>query len=465
MYSHFQSLLDIVHPHIGLNMYSFKLLGALTLAASVLAQNVTYCPGGGVCYAVNVPESAASSGTGDIFFQISGPSSMSWIGLGQGKQMSGSNIFLIYADAEGSNVTLSPRLGTGNQQPNSDTTAEVSLLDGSGILNNMMIANVKCSNCNSWSGGSMSFTDASSNWIWAYKSGAAVSSDSVSASISQHTKFGETTFNLQNAAGGSSANPFSTTAAATSGSSSSSSSSSGSTSDLGSSSSSGSSNGALPNDFVTVRMAHAIMAPVAFVLFFPLGAMAIRLLSFRGVVWFHAGWMVFTYIIVLGSMGMGLWIAVVSDQLDTTHSIIGLVVVGGLLLQPISGLTHHLLYKRTGGANVATYPHIWWGRAIVTLGIINGSLGLSLSDNTSTGHIAYGAVSIIMWVLWMGVILVSFIKTKNKGEKGHVYGTEMQNTSTERMRYPDSIQQSSSIREYSRSDEWPRAQRSMRAYK
>jgi hypothetical protein len=69
---------------------------------------------------------------------------MSWIGLGQGEQMSGANIFMIYADAAGTNVTLSPRLGTGNQQPNSDTTAEATLLDGSGISNNMMVANVRC---------------------------------------------------------------------------------------------------------------------------------------------------------------------------------------------------------------------------------------------------------------------------------------------------------------------------------
>jgi len=119
-------------------------------------------------------------------------------------------------------------------------------------------------------------------------------------------------------------------------------------------------------------MAHAVLAPVAFVLFFPMGAMIIRLLSFKGVVWLHAGWMVTTYIIVLGAMGMGVWIAVVTQQLDTYHSIIGLIVVGALLLQPVSGITHHLLYKNTGGANVATYPYIWWGRAIVTLGIING---------------------------------------------------------------------------------------------
>ena len=58
--------------------------------------------------------------------------------------MSGSNIFMVYADASGSNVTLSPRLGHGNVQPNYDGTTQVSLLGGSGIANNRMTANVRC---------------------------------------------------------------------------------------------------------------------------------------------------------------------------------------------------------------------------------------------------------------------------------------------------------------------------------
>jgi hypothetical protein len=58
--------------------------------------------------------------------------------------MAGANIFVIYANAAGTNVTLSPRLGTGEQQPESDTTAMLTLLDGSGIMNGMMVANVKC---------------------------------------------------------------------------------------------------------------------------------------------------------------------------------------------------------------------------------------------------------------------------------------------------------------------------------
>lgn len=113
-------------------------------ASYTCAQNVTYCPSDNVCYAVNIPASTASSGSGDIYFQINGPSSMSWISLGQGTAMAGANIFIVYADAAGTNVTLSPRLGTGEVQPKSDTTAEVTLLGGSGITDGVMIANVRC---------------------------------------------------------------------------------------------------------------------------------------------------------------------------------------------------------------------------------------------------------------------------------------------------------------------------------
>jgi hypothetical protein len=287
----------------------------------------------------------------------------------------------------------------------------------------------------------MSLTDTASKWIYAYKSGSAVSSDDVSANLAQHSSYGDTTFNLQSAAGGSSDNPFLTSTATST-------SSSGSNSDSSSSDSSGGGEPQIPANFANVRMAHAIMAPIAFVLFFPIGAMGIRMLSFPGLVWFHAGWMTFTYVIVLASMGMGVWIAVVSQQLDEVHSIIGIAVVGALLLQPISGLTHHLLYKRVGRPNAATYPHVWWGRAVITLGIINGGLGLQLSGNTVKGEIAYGVVAAVMWSLWMVVIVLAFIKSKNKleGETGEaIFVDKQHHDSTEMMRRSVSYQNGSPL--------------------
>lgn len=51
---------------------------------------------------------------------------------------------MIYANAAGTNVTLSPRTGTGEKAPDTSSMATVTLLDGSGISSGNMTANVKC---------------------------------------------------------------------------------------------------------------------------------------------------------------------------------------------------------------------------------------------------------------------------------------------------------------------------------
>lgn len=58
------------------------------------------------------------------------------------------------------------------------------------------------------------------------------------------------------------------------------------------------------------------------------------------------------------------------------------------------------------------------GRTVITLGIINGGLGLRLSNNTRKGEIGYGVVAAIMWLLWMGVVVFKEVKgaSGNTGE-------------------------------------------------
>lgn len=254
----------------------------------------------------------------------------------------------------------------------------------------------------------MSFTDVSSEWIWAHKTGVALSSNSVDAGIGFHDEYGVANLNLQTATGGESANPFLTAGSVS----------------TPSQTSSGATDAATgPSDSGKVRIAHGVLASLACVILFPSGAIAIRIFSFRNLLWLHAGWMIAVYMIVLASLGMGVWMAYLYHHLSTTHSIIGLVVAGCLLLQPISGLTHHLLYKRHGSRNVATYSHVWWGRAVITLGIINGGLGLKLADNSRKGEIAYGVIAGFMWVLWMAVILLATVKSRgHRGSDMNEYG-------------------------------------------
>jgi len=58
--------------------------------------------------------------------------------------MAGANIFVMYADGTG-NVTISARNGgAGHVEPQVDNTLDVVLLEGSGIVDGNIIANVKC---------------------------------------------------------------------------------------------------------------------------------------------------------------------------------------------------------------------------------------------------------------------------------------------------------------------------------
>jgi len=157
-----------------------------------------------VCYQLNIPQNTADSGNGDIFLQIKAPSSYEWVGLGTGTKMSGSNMFIMYQSADGSNVTVSPRSASGHNQPQLDSSADISLLEGSGVEGDTMTANIRCGSCS----GNMDFTSSSASWIYATASGSPIQSDSLDESISQHGRdYGSFTWDFSNAKGGSEVNP------------------------------------------------------------------------------------------------------------------------------------------------------------------------------------------------------------------------------------------------------------------
>jgi hypothetical protein len=66
-------------------------------------------------------------------------------------------------------------------------------------------------------------------------------------------------------------------------------------------------------------------------------------------------------------------------QLDQAHPIIGIVLFILIFFQPILGYMHHRLFKKYKRRTFWSHAHIWLGRIIITLGIINGGLGLDLA--------------------------------------------------------------------------------------
>lgn len=90
---------------------------------------------------------------------------------------------------------------------------------------------------------------------------------------------------------------------------------------------------------------------------------------------------------------------------------------GALAVQALLGIIHHIMYKRRGKRQVWSYAHIWTGRALITLGIINGGLGLQLAKNSRASKIAYGVCAGFIWVVWMVIAVASDFRKKPEAEK------------------------------------------------
>lgn len=90
-----------------------------------------------------------------------------------------------------------------------------------------------------------------------------------------------------------------------------------------------------------------------------------------------------------------------SDSSTNYHPIIGIVVFVCLLLQPVLGLLHHAKYKQVQRRQIWSYLHLFNGRVFITLGIVNGALGLWMARASNGLKTAYIAVAVSMWLLWM----------------------------------------------------------------
>lgn len=166
-----------------------------------------------------------------------------------------------------------------------------------------------------------------------------------------------------------------------------------------------------------ILIAHGVLAALAFVLFFPVGSILIRLGSFRGVWLVHGIFQLFAYIVYIVAFGLGVWMVnnIPYNLLDYYHPIIGIVVFVLLFFQPILGFVHHVKCKKHSRRTVWSYGHLWLGRIVITLGIINGGLGMLLASDapaflafrpTKGQIIAYGVVAGIMWLAWVAAAIV-----------------------------------------------------------
>ncbi|KAF4958169.1 hypothetical protein FSARC_11053 [Fusarium sarcochroum] len=359
-------------------------LAAVLYARSTLALTSSFCPeNGDVCFRWGVPEAAASSGSGNIYFQIKAPDSTQWAGLGTGAEMRGSDMFIIYQDGEG-NVTLSPRQGKGEVMPQYSKRDGLELLGGSGVKDGNMIANIRCSDCDDLD------LEGSNMWIAAWKSGDSLDSTSTSERIDQHDEHSNFDVDFSKASMSSDSNPF---LSSSEDSSSDSDSSSGGVSETES---------AGPSD--TILRAHGIIMSIVFLAGYPLGAILMPIIG----KWFiHAGWQIIMFLLMWAGFGLG-YVYARDDGYwwKQTHTKMGTIVCALIGLQPILGFMHHKYFVSHGKRGIVSHVHIWFGRGLMILGIINGGLGLQLASSSKAYIIAYSVIAGIAAMLYIGGIFV-----------------------------------------------------------
>ncbi|KAK1780544.1 hypothetical protein QBC45DRAFT_104020 [Copromyces sp. CBS 386.78] len=421
-----------------------KTIRGSLLASGLIASNAVhattpkYCATGAdnVCFRFGIPQSSADSGSGNIYFQIQAPSTYSWVALGTGDQMKGSSMFVMYQDGSG-NLTLSPRLGTGHSAPKEDTSssaAKLGLLAGSGVVNGVMTANVVCPNCESWNGGSLSLTDTASEWIAAWKSGSSLATASKSASITQHDDHDQFQLDLTQATVSSDTNPFLEA----------------DTADPGSGSGGGSIGGGGDSDNPGVvvgpgnpfgpvgggkrrdgaLVAHSVIMTATFAALYPLGSMLMPLIGS----WIaHAIWQSVAFVLMWVGFGLGVRVAQDRNMLfNNTHTRLGTAVVFLLLIQPVLGIMHHKYFLKYRERGVISYAHIWWGRILLILAVVNGGLGLKLTNAGNSAVVAYCIIAAVCFGIY------AIVKSWAVVRRGRQQGPHFRKSDnfTHKQRYP-----------------------------
>jgi hypothetical protein len=105
-------------------------------------------------------------------------------------------------------------------------------------------------------------------------------------------------------------------------------------------------------------------------------------------------------------------------QITEAHPIIGIVLFIAIFFQPILGFLHHSNFKRFQDRTGFSHGHIWLGRIIITLGIINGGLGFQLAGNTPWGPILYGVVAGLVWCIYVASIVIGERRRKRNALAG-----------------------------------------------
>ena len=140
---------------------------------------------------------------------------------------------------------------------------------------------------------------------------------------------------------------------------------------------------------------HGILMVAAFLIFYPLGVFFIRSQKATA---FNLHWTVQS----LGSMSVlvgaiiGYW---QSHSISIPHQYFGILIFVAIAVQILLGWRHHVTFMKIKAPTWMTKAHLWLGRVVLPLGMLNVFFGLHIRE--------YGWLTILLSVIVMLVELVA----------------------------------------------------------
>jgi len=77
-----------------------------------------------------------------------------------------------------------------------------------------------------------------------------------------------------------------------------------------------------------------------------------------------------------------------------------------IFLQGPLGYIHHVAYKKYQRRTFTSHLHLWIGRLVIPLGMVNCALGLKFSSQSALKIIVYCIIAAIIFVVYIGVVFM-----------------------------------------------------------
>ncbi|KAF2404316.1 hypothetical protein EJ06DRAFT_546243 [Trichodelitschia bisporula] len=318
--------------------------------------------------------------TRNTWFRLAAPSDYSYVAVGTGAQMKDSTMFIFYEGAKPDDWQMSIRNGHGNVEPIANKSMSMNRVEvnndphPNGIRDGYYYAAWHCLNCADQIG--INPTSKNQGFIWALgPPGHSPRSNDVEAPLRMHRGHGYFGLDMTKAVG-KEMPPLGTASEGVV-----------------------TQNNKLTLDHDAGSPGHAAVMGLAFVVVFPLGVLALRVLD---KVKLHMVFQSIGLLLVLLGFGSGLYISRVynrSKGYNTAHQIIGLIVVFIVITQWVLGFLHHRTFVKTQRPTAMIKPHKWiLGPLVMLLGLVNGGLGFRLAVNPAF-NLIYAPLVIAMLIL------------------------------------------------------------------